>query len=374
MSDKEPISPTKIEGGAKAKKARDSTSSGNHDGKGKASGKKKGHRKGKSGGKRKDLFVDLWDRPKHEIESELKDLIRRRTVAEQEFEAVQGERQRQIRIAQAIRGVIVDTKNIRSEHKGVITEIGERENLIRDMRKRRDEINEQVVIPLKNIEEELVKTYVQLTEERKDLRYPNVAEEKKLFSFFFELQAMHPLAVESNELHHERSDLIEQQRDSIKVLRQKESEHDQVVQSIKDTDPTIKKIKATPWEEKAYNRRIAKLLEELNAKRKELKDLRREVGRLEAFIRVDRKKQEKGGFRHSRRRRGPNVEEVKRKAASGESISLDDLSALLDSGGFDSIVGSNTSADSKRKRKGKQTKRFGASRGEAKTGRPDRSD
>ena len=110
MSDKEPISPTKIEGGAKAKKARDSTSSGNHDGKGKASGKKKGHRKGKSGGKRKDLFVDLWGRPKHEIESELKDLIRRRTVAEQEFEAVQGERQRQIRIAQAIRGVIVDTK------------------------------------------------------------------------------------------------------------------------------------------------------------------------------------------------------------------------------------------------------------------------
>ena len=342
--------------------------------------------KAKSKGKKRDLFADLWDRPKHEVESELKDLVRRKTVAEQEIEAVRGERQRQIRIAQAIRGVIVDTKNIRSAHKGIINQIGERENVIKDLRQRRDSINERVVIPLRNIDEELSKTFLQLTEERKDLRYPSVTEELRLFSFFFELQAMRPLAIESNALHHERIELIEKQRHAIKELRQKESEHDEVVQSIQGSDPVIKDIKVTPWEEKSYNRRIAKLFEEQKVKRDELHNIRREAGRLDAFLRVDRKKRERaikgggrgdggsGGKRGHGGRRGPDVEEVRRKAATGESMSLDDLSALLDSGGLDSIKKKHSESGQKRKRKGSQAKKFNASRGAAKAGRPDRDD
>ena len=348
--------------------------------------RRKSKGKAQSKGKKRDLFADLWDRPKYEVESELKELVRRKTVAEQEIEAVRGERQRQIRIAQAIRGVIVDTKNIRSAHKGIINQIGERENVIKDLRQRRDSINERVVIPLKNIDEELMNTFLQLTEERKDLRYPSVEEELRLFSFFFELQAMRPLAIESNSLHHERIELIEKQREAIKELRQKESEHDEVVQSIQDSDPIIKEIKVTPWEEKSYNRRIAKLFEEQKAKRDELHNIRREAGRLDAFLRVDRKKRERtskssgrvvagSGGKHGRGgRRGPDVEEVRRKAATGESMSLEDLSALLDSGGLDSIKKKHGDSGQKRKRKGSQAKKFSASRGAAKAGRPDRND
>ena len=374
--------PQKAKSGDKSSTQEKSKSKERRPAKGKAQPKGKARPKGK----KSDLFADLWDRPKHEVESELKELLRRKIVAEQEFEAVRGERQRQIRITQAIRGVIVDTKNIRSEHKGIINQIGERENFIKDLRQRRDSINERVVLPLRNIDEELSNTFHQLTEERKDLRYPSVEEELRLFSFFFELQAMRPLAFESDALHHERIKLIEKQRQAIKELRQKESEHDEVVQSIQGTDPVIKDIKVTPWEEKAYNRRIAKLFEEQKAKRDELHNIRREAGRLDAFMRVDRKKRERaskgggpgstgwGGHHGRGGRRGPDVEEVRRKAATGESMSLEDLSALLDSGGLDSITKKHGESEQKRKHKGKQAKKFGAVRGQAKTGRPDRSE
>jgi len=323
--------------------------------------------------RKKDLFADLWDRPRHDVENDAKELKRRKIVIEQEFESVRGERQRQIRIAQAIRGVIIDTKNIRSEHKGIINKIGERESLIRDLRDRRDAINERVVLPLKNIENELQKTYRMLTEERTDMRYPSVEEEERLFSFFFELQAMHPLMKESSKLHNERISLIEEQREAIKALRAKEAEHDQVVDEAKSADPKMRDLKATPWEEKAYNRRIAKLLEEQKGKRSELKNLSREIGRLDAFLRVDRKNREKGAKSKRFGRKMVDVNEARRKAESGESMSLQDLTAILDSGGFDSLKSKQTS-DSKRKKKSKSKKKFGASRGSSRSGKPARDE
>ena len=198
------------------------------------------------------------------------------------------------------------------------------------MRDRRDAINERVVLPLKNIEKELLKTYRMLTEERTDMRYPSVEEEERLFSFFFELQAMHPLMKESSKLHNERISLIEEQREAIKALRAKEAEHDQVVDEAKASDPKMRDLKATPWEEKSYNRRIAKLLEEQKNKRSELKNLSREIGRLDAFLRVDRKNKEKGAKSNRYGRTRVDVSEARRKAESGESMSLQDLSAILD--------------------------------------------
>jgi len=46
----------------------------------------------------------------------------------------------------------------------------------------------------------------------------------------------------------------------------------------------------------------------------------------------------------------------------------------LDSGGLEAIRVKHGEAEQKRKRKGRQAKKFGALRGDAKAGRPDRSD
>lgn len=317
---------------------------------------------------KKDLFVDLRDRPKHEVEDELKVLKRRQSVARAEFESVQNERKRQINIVQAIRGAIAETKGIKTEHKGIIGTIGGREKSIRDLRATRDSINSRVVLPLKNIEDEIVRTYEILTAEMKNMRYPGVKQEEALFSFFFELQEMYKLATESNAAHLQMIEEINIQRNAIATLRVKESEHDEVMEKVTSEKPGMKGIKATPWEEKTYNKQIMKLLEEMRKKRVEMRNINREVGRLDAFLRVERKKSQQSGSHgkgNDKRsyNRGPNMKEVRRKAASGESMSLADLGALMSSGGLSTVKPEHNTEKRNSKKKAMSMKKIGASRG-----------
>ncbi len=356
--------------------ANDDDSSKQAEGKSKQAAKSSKKEAGKDKKKpRKDLFKDLRDRPKHEIEEELKVLRRRQSVAKAEFESLSNERQRQISIVQAIRGAIAETKGIRSEHKGIIGTIGGREKDIRELRSTRDSINAKVVLPLQNIEEELLRTYENLTAEMKNMRYPGVKQEEKLFSFFFELQEMHKLATISNDSHQMMITEITDQRTAIANLRLKEAEHDDVVGKLSDEKPGMKGVKATPWEEKAYNRQIMKLLDEIKNKRKEVHGINREVGRLDAFIRVDRKKSQQSGGRggnsyKGRQHKGPNVSEIRRKAASGESMSLADLGALMSSGGLSTIKPEHSKDTRRSKKKSLAQKKIGASRGSRSSRKP----
>ena len=109
----------------------------------------------------------------------------------------------------------------------------------------------------------------------------------------------------------------------------------------------------------------------MNSIHNEKRTLRREIGRLEAWLRIcDRKKRDrkKSNYRKQNNRNksktkiSVNIEEDKSRASSGESISLSDLGALLNSGGFSSIqnVGKEKS---ERKKKKKMNNNFTASRG-----------
>ena len=62
--------------------------------------------------------------------------------------------------------------------------------------------------------------------------------------------------------------------------------------------------------------------------------MRREIGRLEAFARA-RRKENKGGRKN--RRIGLRLEDVTARASSGESLSLEDFSALMTRGGLESL-------------------------------------
>jgi len=103
-----------------------------------------------------------------------------------------------------------------------------------------------------------------------------------------------------------------------------------------------------------------------NEKRK----LKREIGRLEAWIRISGKK---GGQKprnnnrtnkknYNKRRNNVNVAEVKSRAASGGALSLSDLDALLNSGGISSISNPQQNDNNKRKKKSKK-KNFSPHRG-----------
>ncbi len=102
-------------------------------------------------------------------------------------------------------------------------------------------------------------------------------------------------------------------------------------------------------------------MEIINKQRKELKKARREVGRLKAYARI-RKKTQKGG--RGGRTIGPRLDEVKARASSGGALTLEDLGALLNSGGLDALSDAEQSeGDAGAKPEKKKRRKVGAARG-----------
>ena len=95
--------------------------------------------------------------------------------------------------------------------------------------------------------------------------------------------------------------------------------------------------------------------------RAELKKMRREIGRLEAFARV-RKKAEKGA--RGGRKIGPRLDEVKARASTGGALTLEDLGALLNSGGLETLSDAKQSeADAAPEPQKQKRRKVGAARG-----------
>ena len=102
-----------------------------------------------------------------------------------------------------------------------------------------------------------------------------------------------------------------------------------------------------------------RLLIELNPLKKERRKLRREVGRLEAWLRKQSSQDSnrpKFKRKHSSKNKGSrDIKQVKNKVVSGDSFSLQDLDLLLKNGGLNS-VNQQTNSNQKSTRKAKKNK------------------
>jgi uncharacterized coiled-coil DUF342 family protein len=330
----------------------------------------------------KDLFADLRSRPAHEIESEAKELRNKKSLIEAEVDSIKVARQAQIRIVEALRGIVNDTSDLRTEQRKIIPQLGNRRKEMDKLRQQRDEINSKIVLPTKAIEEEITSVYEKLCGTAKSFRYPSPEEEVRLFIYFLELQEMFKAAVISSECHHVLQQLSGQQRAAVKELKSFESETESIKSDALEGITSTKELKGNYHEMKDIDRQIGKLLRNLNSKRDELREANRELGRLDAWLRIQKKdgnkpsvkrQESKGGSSdRTRQSRAPKVDikEVKRKAASGESMSLEDFGALLSSGGLSSII-VDEPQQSRSRRKKSNKKRVGATSSNRGTGRPD---
>ena len=330
----------------------------------------------------KDLFADLRSRPANEIESDAKELRKKKSLIEAEVDSIKEARQAQIRIVQALRGIVNDTSNLRTEQRKLIPQLGNRRKEMDKLRQQRDDINRKIVLPTKAIEEEKITVYEKLCGTAKSFRYPSPEEEIRLFIYFLELQEMFKAAVISSECHHVLQQLSGQQRAAVKELKSFESETESIKSDALEGITSATELKGNYHEMKDIDRQITKLLRNLNSKRDELREANRELGRLDAWLRIQKKDAKKpsgkqqgsksGSSDRARQSRAPKVDikEVKRKAASGESMSLEDFGALLSSGGLSSITADDPQ-QSRSRRKKSNKKRVGATSGSRGTGRPD---
>ena len=318
-----------------------------------------------------DLFHDLRTQKEHEVKSKLDNITSEIDTLTTRIDALESERASAIRMARAMRGIIEETGDIRKKHKDTIGGIRKRGKEIDIVRKKRDLINRNVVIPVHMIEEELLKVYNRLTAVIDRERVPSLSREKNWFSLFFELQQMHAKACEAGELHKEFIILSKDQRQDISQLRDYESEHDDVTKTLLDEEVLLNEEDVSKSGMKSWDKRANSIMRALRQRRNQMHSLRREKGRIEAWMRMGDKRsnERKGGPKgqprstgNRRESRGPSKsekDEIRKKAASGATISLGDLDTLLSSGGLKGLTSDDSNSGKKQRKKKSAMKNLG---------------
>ena len=119
-----------------------------------------------------------------------------------------------------------------------------------------------------------------------------------------------------------------------------------------------------------FDKKAHKLLKVIDQRRTELRRLRREKGRLDAWVRIssntsrgNKRHGKKGGGKRQKksgsadwkpRNNGPKPEDVQQRAASGGTLSLTDLDVLLNSGGLSTVAKKQPTAKSSRRQERKK--------------------
>ena len=330
-----------------------------------------------SGGKRKrqrskskdGLFDDLESLSDLEIEESVKSLKASMQATEQEIQQMQQEREAEIALVQSLRAIQESSRGISKERTAVLNEFRTIRNQATKIRNERDAINENVPPPLEVIEQRLMQTYRRLGTIPNDLsKMPNRDHEIKLFSFFFELQAMYVKKVKGDELHQKYIELLRNQEGKLKQLDKLTADRKAIAEEARDE---VADQQANPKEIKNLNERIGGMLEAIKKHRASNKKVRGEIGRLEAYARI-RKKAKKEG--RGERRIGPRLEDVKARASSGGMLSLDDLGALLKGGGLEALSDEKEVENEPEKESEPvkpKKRRVGAARGQRRTLNPD---
>ena len=326
-------------------------------------GKKKHHSEPQNG-----LFDDLESLSDSEISERLESLKATATATGEQQRRVKQERDAEITLVQSLRDIQESNRGFSKERNGLLTEFRKIRDEANKVKSERDTVNENVPPPLEIIEQRLIETHRRLATIPHDLsKMPNRKHETKLFSFFFELKAMHSQKLIGNQLHQKYIELLRNQKNKLQQLDKLNDEKKSVAEEAREELPNQK---ANPKEIRKLNERIAKMLETINTHRSELKGIKREIGRLEAYTRV-RKKGNKGN--RGRRKIQPRLDEVKARANSGKSLSMEDFSALLGSGSLlDSLKEkTKTKSEQKSEPKKRRPRQSGAARGKRRTLSPE---
>ena len=308
--------------------------SGGGRGRGSGGGRGRGRRggdRGAKGGRRHDsnLFEDLDGVESHVVRERLAQHRAGLRATEQQHDSLQSERKALISTVQLLREAVGKSSGISRERGKLLKELRDRRKRVDQQRNIRDSINERIAPPSAWIDSLLKKTLKRLTSMPDDLlKMPNLPTEIKQFSFLFELQQMHTQKKLSDAAHDEYVNLMRKQQKTIDDLDALKDEREQIASETASVDPRLKEMKVNRKEEKQLNEPISGMLGTILAQRDEMKGHRREIGRLEAFLRIRTDAERKG---HTVQ---PRLEDIQKRAATGGALSLEDLSRLISSGGL----------------------------------------
>ncbi len=323
------------------------------------SSKEKSSKKINKKRQKRDFFEDLREFETHQLEERLNDNKLSVRAIESQLDSMESERGSLISTVQVLRVALGQTGEMSKERQSLLSELRSRTPQINEQKNIRDGINERVGPPSKVIEKLLIRTWRDLTIIREDAsRAPQLANEIQKFSFFFELIEMHKLKKQSDAAHNKFVDLIRAQKSTIKKLDEMKDSNAELEEQTTEENPRLAGTSINRKEEKSLNKRIENMLDSIRSKRRELRTLKRENGRLESFIRI-RKGDEKRGIKVRMR-----INSLREHAVSGGSLSVEDMARLLKSGGLSQLQQSEENEKPKKKKE----RRGGRKRSKARRG------
>ena len=307
----------------------------------------------------------------HDLRTQNTDVLVK-TVEEMKFEVSQieehihslvTERQNSKELLDLLRGTLQETRNVKSNRQSILSELRPLSMKVQVLRQTRDGINDRIAIPTKRIHQEMVRMFNSLTSEVDVFNTQSLGREKGDFSYFFELQAMYKASLESNQAHQEFIRLRREQNKEYKALKETRTEEENVLNRLIEGNPELKGINLHPKTVKEYQHNANKLQKSINIQYSKKHELRREIGRIEAWIRIasskNKQRQRKDSKPRQHRREAPsvNINEVRERASTGGSFSLNELDALLSKGGISGIESkekTSTSGQSERRKSGRK--------------------
>ena len=307
----------------------------------------------------------------HDLRTQNTDVLVK-TVEEMKFEVSQieehihslvTERQNSKELLDLLRGTLQETRNVKSNRQSILSELRPLSMKVQVLRQTRDGINDRIAIPTKRIHQEMVRMFNSLTSEVDVFNTQSLGREKGDFSYFFELQAMYKASLESNQAHQEFIRLRREQNKEYKALKETRTEEENVLNRLIEGNPELKGINLHPKTVKEYQHNANKLQKSINIQYSKKHEVRREIGRIEAWIRIasskNKQRQRKDSKPRQHRREAPsvNINEVRERASSGGSFSLNELDAIMSEGGIKTIQSkekSSTATQSERRKSGRK--------------------
>jgi len=268
----------------------------------------------------------------HMIEEMLREVKANLRAMEQQHSSIKDERRQQVEIVTAMRAALRNRSDMSAERRALIDEMTKTRKEAEAARRIRDSINRDIPPLLEQIVEQMHHLHRGLTQMHNDLReIPRFGLEREMFRRFFEHQQMYLRKKKAEDAHQTQRDCSLRMREIGKLLDSSKEASEKVVEDGLADVPHANSEDAG-W--KAVQR-ISNRIEEIDSlskeQRRNLRGMRRERGRLEAFLRL----QESGRLLT----REESFEEVQERALEGGSLTLDDLGALLDRGGLGALAG-----------------------------------
>ena len=292
--------------------------------------------------RREFLFDDLVALTTDEINANKTQIKENLSKKENEHERFQRERKDLVEYVKIVRGVLMGPRNpeiseLVSRLKIAQTSRDKAKKLRADYDKRVPPSPEDIIQSLKQRHKPLWTISNRIQE------VPSLKEEIDLFESYFEYQAMYEVAVKSDEQQQVLLDSYKEIKNTMKAIKRFDLEDidDNEFSKIKEKYPN----KNIGWESvDSSSKRISEIDDWCQNWIKEKRTLHKEVQRLEAYLRIRGKEAKKESLKIK-------SEEIREKAETGGTLTLDDLSALISTGEIGKITENNKEIEKKGVRK-----------------------